>query len=414
MIRNLMATWNNYYYDEFIAMTRLAVLTSHPIQYQAPLFRYLAKQEGLNLKTFFCSDFGVTPKRDEQFGVTFSWDIPLLDGYEYEFLVNRATDPGPQSSKGLYNPDADKKILDFRPDAVLVHGYSSWTSRFVINQMFHHSIPLIFRGESNLLQPRPLHIRIVKEFYLRNLFRKISAFASIGQYNTEYYRHYGVSRDKIQLAPYTVDNDYFQSRTVEARLEAERLREELSIFERTVILFSAKFIPKKRPLELIDGFYRSGISSDCVLVFAGDGEMKSLMEKRIAELGIVTSVIFLGFRNQSQMPATYALGDLFVIPSSIEPWGLAVNEAMNLGLPIIASDMVSSARDLILQGENGWVYPSGDIDRLAACLSEAASLGREGLGLKGLRSLKIIVRWGIPETAAGILDALRCVTRAER
>jgi glycosyltransferase involved in cell wall biosynthesis len=391
-------------------MTKVAILASHPIQYQAPLFRYLAKQDGVNLKIFFSSDFGVTPKRDEQFGVTFSWDIPLLDGYEHEFLVNKATNPGPQSSKGLYNPDADRRILDFRPDAVLVHGYASWSSRFVINRMSHYDVPLIFRGESNLLQPRPLLIRIAKEFYLRNLFRKISAFASIGGYNSEYYRHYGVSENKIHSAPYTVDNAYFQSRTAEACIEAERLREELGIFDRIVILFSAKFISKKRPLELIEGFYRSGIFSDCVLVFAGDGEMKPSMEKRIADLGISSSIRFLGFRNQSRMPATYALGDLFVIPSSIEPWGLAVNEAMNLGLPIIASDMVSSARDLIHHGENGWVYPSGAIDSLAAYLSEAASLGREGLRVKGQRSLEIISRWGIPETASGILDALGSVT----
>jgi len=276
--------------------------------------------------------------------------------------------------------------------------------------MFHQKVPLIFRGESNLLQPRPLHIRIAKEFFLRYLFRKVSAFASIGRSNFEYYRHYGVPEDKICLAPYTVDNVFFQSRAAEACLEAERLRQELDIFDRTVILFSAKFISKKRPLELIEGFYRSGIYSDCVLVFAGDGEMKPSMEKRIDDLGIASSIRFLGFRNQSQMPATYALGDLFVIPSSIDPWGLAVNEAMNLGLPIIASDMVSSARDLIRHGENGWVYPSGAIDSLAACLSEAASLGREGLRVKGQRSLEIISRWGIPETASGILDALGSVT----
>jgi len=391
-------------------MRNFAVLTSHPIQYQAPLFRYLAEQDGVNLKTFFCSDFGVTPKKDEQFGVTFSWDIPLLEGYDYEFLVNRATNPGPQYTRGLYNPDADKKILKFRPDAVLVHGYSSWTARFVINRMFHHNVPLIFRGESNLLQPRPLHIRIAKEFYLRNLFRKFGAFASIGKYNTEYYRHYGVSENMIYHAPYTVDNDFFQSRTMEARLEAERLRREYDISDRTVIMFSAKFIPKKRPLDLIEGFYRSGIFSHCVLVFAGDGEMKPLMEKRIFDLGIASSIRFLGFRNQSKMPATYALGDLFVIPSSIEPWGLAVNEAMNLGLPIVASDMVSSARDLVLHDENGWVYPSGAIDSLAECLREAVSLGSEGLRVKGQRSLEIIARWGIPETASGILDALRGVT----
>jgi len=143
-------------------MTKLAILASHPIQYQAPLFRYLSNQDGVNPKIFFCSNFGVTQRKDEQFGVTFSWDIPLLDGYEHEFLVNRATNPGPQHPKGLYNPDADKKILDFRPEAVLVHGYASWTSRFVINRMSHHGIPLIFRGESNLLQPRPLHIRVAK------------------------------------------------------------------------------------------------------------------------------------------------------------------------------------------------------------------------------------------------------------
>ena len=162
------------------------------------------------------------------------------------------------------------RILAFCPDAVLVHGYAHWTSRHVICNI-HKNARVLFRGESNLLMQRPLHKPFIKSIYLRHLFNEISAFLSIGSYNTEYYLHYGVNKDRIFQSPYTVDNEFFQSRTENALADAAEIRTHLGIGDKIVILFSGKFIPKKRPLELIEAFHRGGLSSECILVFAGEG-----------------------------------------------------------------------------------------------------------------------------------------------
>src|SRR5690242_10917715 len=83
---------------------RLAVLASHPIQYQAPLYRALAAHPEIDLTVFFCSDWGLKPYHDEDFGQAVKWDIDLLEGYQSEFLANRSLSPNVARFFGLINP----------------------------------------------------------------------------------------------------------------------------------------------------------------------------------------------------------------------------------------------------------------------------------------------------------------------
>jgi glycosyltransferase involved in cell wall biosynthesis len=86
-------------------------------------------------------------------------------------------------------------------------------------------------------------------------------------------------------------------------------------------------------------------------------------------------VRFLPFANQSEMPSRYLLADLFVLPSKgdFETWGLAVNEAMHMGVPCLVSDRVGCQRDLVTQGETGWVFDAMDPHALGRSLSVALS-----------------------------------------
>ena len=116
-------------------------------------------------------------------------------------------------------------------------------------------------------------------------------------------------------------------------------------------------------------------------------------------------VRFCGFLNQTELPKAYVAADAFVLPSSYEPWGLVVNEAMCFGLPVIVSDRVGAAPDLVHKGSNGYIYPSGDVDALAASLA-AVVRDPELCRRMGRQSKSLISSWGIDQTAAGVVDAL--------
>jgi glycosyltransferase involved in cell wall biosynthesis len=94
-----------------------------------------------------------------------------------------------------------------------------------------------------------------------------------------------------------------------------------------------------------------------------------------------------------------------VLPSDYEPWGLVVNEAMASGTPVLASDRVGSARDLIEPGQNGWIFPAGDVAALAATL-QAALADREALARAGALAAERMGRWDFEADLAGLRAAL--------
>ena len=135
----------------------------------------------------------------------------------------------------------------------------------------------------------------------------------------------------------------------------------------TVMLFCAKLQPWKGPGDALEAFARANVPNS-YLVFAGDGPLRTSIEQRADELGVSERVRILGFVNQSQLPSVYCAADLLVLPSLYEPFGFVVNEAMLCGCPVAVSDRVGAKYDLVRQGETGYVFPTGDVDALAAIL----------------------------------------------
>jgi glycosyltransferase involved in cell wall biosynthesis len=206
-----------------------------------------------------------------------------------------------------------------------------------------------------------------------------------------------------------VDNDYFfaQSEVLAGAKYFLRDREGISP-DLPVILFCGKFSGVKRPLDLLKAFQCLGSDPKASLVFVGDGLLRDELQRYVKEHGL-KHVHFLGFRNQSELPACYSMADVLVLPSDFEPWGLVVNEAMCFGLPIIASDKVGAALDLVRDGVNGFVFPAGRIELLADCLRKMI-LDKHTREQMGARSRDMIVQWGIDETVQGILSALDFAT----
>jgi len=388
---------------------RVAYLVSHPIQYQAPLLRYIVAHSDIELTAFFLSDFSVKGYRDEGFGTTVQWDVPLLEGYPSEVLPalgdNQRLTPLRPFVYGLA-----RRLKAGRFDALWMHGYAHQANLRAMMVAKSLGMKVFLRTDSQLASS-PTHTlkAWLKARLLRRLFRDVDGFLTAGTANRDYFRHYGASEPRTFLLPFAVDNEFFQCQAVLAHPDRERLRAELGLSPgRPVILFASKFLRRKRAGDLLEA-YRL-LSPDGreeprpYLLFVGDGEQRVAVEAQARRLGW-PGVRFLGFKNQTELPPLFDLCDVFVLPADSEPWGLTVNEVMNAAKPVIVTDQVGAAPDLVRDGENGYVVPVGDTAALARRLRDVTG-DPSAAHRMGERSLEIIRGWGFREDVAGLRQAL--------
>ena len=393
---------------------KLAILTSHPNQYMAPLFRKLSENPKIDLTVYFCWDFGVNkPGYDSGFGKEIKWDIPMLEGYNYKLLPNFSPKP---SSKffGHLNPSVIKEIFNNNYDALWVHGYNSLTNWLAFFAAWISKTPIFLRGESHLLDYRPLWKRAVKNFLLKPLFKNISRFLAIGKANREYYKHYKVPDKKIFSVPYAVDDNFFNKRAKKRSFYNAEIRKEFGINKNDVILlYLGKIFGGKGPgafdlLKAYEVLNTKYLIYNTRLVFVGDGKEKPILEDYIKKHNI-KNVIFTGFKNQTEIPKYYSVADVFVSSSHSEQWGLGVNESMYFDTAVIASDKVGSACDLVHHGENGYIFPAGDIAALADALKNIVN-NKKLLQLMKIESRKIILKWDLNACVSGTLSALKSLS----
>jgi len=352
-------------------MPRLAIVTSHPIQYQAPWFRALARE--VDVTVFFAWKQDAKGQAAAGFGTEFEWDVPLLDGYEHEWLSNVSPSPNVDAYAGCDTPEIADRLARGRFDACLVNGWYLKSYVQAIRACQAQRIPLLMRGDSHLKTPRHPIVSVAKYVPYRWGLSRIDAHLVVGAANRRYLRHYGVPEDRLFFAPHFVENDRFAASADEARAAGEALAIRASIDARpdtTVFLFAGKVIEKKRPVDFVAALAelgRRGIRAAGAVV--GSGPLQPALDAQARESGV--DLRWLGFRNQTEIAACYAAADCLVLPSDgRETWGLVVNEAMACGIPAIVSDAVGCAEDLIEPGRTGEVYPVGDVaalaDRMAA------------------------------------------------
>ena len=393
---------------------RLAYVVSHPIQYQANLLRCIAADPEIDLTVYFCSDFSVKEYKDSGFGVTVQWDVPLLEGYR-SVILPRVRDTNTPSSMrpiafGIFRHL--RRGINGQPfDALWVHGYSTVNALHAMLAAKALGVPVLLRAESWLHDRSRSRAKLfAKRVFFGVLRHLVDAVLPIGTRNAEYWAEYLGKHYPAFLMPYAVDNDYFASRARAAAHTRAVLQAELGLEPgRPVILFASKLQERKHCDHLLDAFLQLRTDgTKPYLLIVGDGEMRSSLEQRARESGS-DSVVFAGFRNQSELPRLFELSTVFVLPSRHEAWGLITNEAMAAGLPVIVSDDVGCAADLVHNGENGFVYPVGNVVALREALSATLQPGRAAA--MGQRSREIISRWSYAEDVEGMRAALRFTTR---
>jgi glycosyltransferase involved in cell wall biosynthesis len=389
---------------------RLAYFVSHPIQYQAPLLRRIAREKDIQLKVFFRSGLSLKKYNDPGFGEAVKWDVPLLEGYDHEFLPLLIDSKKLTPLKPL-NYGIRRILRTQRFDAVWVHGYSTSSSLQAIMAARSMHIPVLLRSESNLVdRPRSRAKLMIKRLFFNWLRNRVSAVLSIGEANTSYWRHYFGDHFPIFSATYAVNNDFFQMECTRAAENRESFRRSLGLDPgRPVILFASKFQTRKRCVDLVDAYLHLEKSSAGqpapYLLIVGSGEERAALETRAREAA-PGNIRFLGFRNQTELPRFYDLCDVFVLPSVHEPWGLVINEVMNAARPVIVSDQVGCQRNLVQNGVNGFVVKAFDIFGLADAIRNVLDNQdvRQGMGAE---SLKIIQSYNFDANVSGIRQALQ-------
>lgn len=386
--------------------TRLAVIASHVIQYQDPFFRLLAADPGIDLTVLYLSGAGAETYRDKDMGTTLRWDVDLLTGYRSVFLGNLASDSNRGWTRHI-NPGIVPALLRGHYDMVIfMLGWGSISAMLGILTCRLAAIPFFLYGDSSFPPPEDSLRRRMRARLLRMLFRNTTGFMVSGVLNADYYRHYSANPENFFLLPWAVDNERFIEASRFVPGEREQMRESLGIRQdQIVFIFSAKLVERKDPMTLLRAYERMPDRDRAVILFLGDGVLREPLEAYVRERGL-TGVRFAGFVNQSALPKYYALADVFVLPSTYEPRGAVINEAMACGLPVIVTDRCGSIGDIVLDGENAFIYPAGDANALAASMTRL--VGDQPLRMRmAERSRQIIDTWTFARGVEGVKSAAR-------
>jgi glycosyltransferase involved in cell wall biosynthesis len=388
-------------------MIRLAVFATHPIQYQAPLWRRLANRGRVQPVVHYFSDASVRGSVDPGFNQPVKWDVPLLDGYESVF-VSRHKDVVPGLSLRLRNARSLLRRGHF--DAVLVAGYVHAFEWQAVAAARRLGLGTVMRGEltDRAASWTGLARRTLRSGVLRMLYSQIDTFCYIGEQARSHLERLGVGADRQFFSPYSVDSDHFERLAASTDRAASRASLALRD-EDFAVVFSGKLIDRKGIDVLADAMRRLGQQHPVVLIAVGDGPQRPLLESLRADLG-AERVRIAGFVNQSDLGRYFAAGDAFVLPSRYETWGLVVNEAMYFGLPVVVTDQVGCAADLVTP-QTGRVVPASRSDMLATTIAELAG-DRDRARAMGLKGRERILEYSLDNTAHGVEQAASAAAAA--
>jgi len=386
-------------------MIRLTCVQTHPAQYMAPWFRYIAANcPEIELTVLYAS----RPKPEQQgtgFDRAFEWDTSLLDGYRWTIVRESLPhdDFSTRSFRGLDVKGIGDALEQTRPDVVLVPGWYSITLTRAILWARTRGIPVVYRGDTNNEMAPSGVRRPLWHLKTRALLSLYSAHLAVGRRSRQYLASHGAPATRIYASAACVDNAAFACAAehhlqLPARAAArQRIGADTGDF---VVLFAGKLEAKKRPLDVVEAV--AGLGPDAVLAIAGSGPLERQVKDRAARLGVRLAP--LGFVNQSRLGEIYAAADCLVLPSdSHESWGLVVNEAMATGLPAVVSDHVGCGPDLIVPGHTGEIHRAGDRRDLQRALDRVRALG--GRTTMAAACRKQVARYDYRAAATGLVAA---------
>lgn len=362
-------------------MHRILIITTHPVQYHAPLFEFLAGNGEYDLNIFYTSGKGDGEDFDIGFGKKRSWNIDLLKGYKYEFLKKYTFVNKLSSFFSIINPGIIEKAEAYKPTLIIIFGWN-YFSHLMMMLHYKGKIPVIFRGDSTSIddeEANPFKV-FLRYAILKWVYRNVDYVLSPGSASDAYFIKSGVKEAQIVRCAHAVDNLRFSVFSQDEFDKLILLKDRLRIEAKDVVfLFAGKFIDKKNPLLLIKAFHKVAMQKHHVrLIVVGDGILESAIKRQISNLNdsIRSRIHLFPFQDQQSIKLFYRLASVFVLPSKGpgETWGLSVNEALASGTPVLVSTKCGCAHDIVKEGINGYIFKSDDFidleNKMLLCCDE--------------------------------------------
>ena len=317
-------------------------------------------------------------------------------------LIQQGTS-GDVSRDDLYRR-LERALDQFKPRVIVVPGWASPAAWGAMTWCIRHRVPMICMSESTEWDEPRLSW---KEWIKQKLLGLFSAALVGGERNRDYLVKLGLPRERIFLGYDAVDNHYFQSHSEVARAAGEKIRIQNGL-PQNYFLASARFVEKKNLIRLLEAFalYRKSVPDPWDLVLLGDGGLRSALASKCEALGLSLHVLMPGFKQYGELPPYYALAGAFIHPSTIEPWGLVVNEAAASGLPLLVSNRCGCAPEMVSENINGFTFDPFNTDEMARRMGEisAPDFPRAKFGK---RSEEIVTQWGPEKFAEGLSLAMQ-------
>ncbi len=376
---------------------KILFLTNIISPYMHDLFSHLEKQcKKTDFKVAACAY--TEPDRE--------WSLDFLNSanYKFEIIKDAKLFRAPGKNRFFYIGGFSliKEISKY--DAIVFKGGTRFIGPFyaILGKILGKKTVLweenTFDSTDTLLK------KIVKAIYInKNLF---SSFIAYGLAVNELIEKFNADvSHKIFLSGNAVDNDKFRNRYFKLFPKKDLIKKKLGIAAETkVVLFVGRFVDEKNLFTLIDSIEKIVNSGEknilCLLI--GGGYLESDLINYVKHKKLENYVKVIPFMQFSKLSMYYSISDIFVLPSRWEVWGLVANEAMNFDLPVIVSDKVGCARDLIKEDINGYVFPHKDSKKLAEYILKTMKNHKE----MGKNSYKIVQNYSFNTACQTIVSSV--------
>jgi glycosyltransferase involved in cell wall biosynthesis len=340
---------------------------------------------------------------------TYAWDSAREAGpFRRETLVGEGTSAG--VSPGEISRRLTQVLDRSRPAVVVVPGWASPAAWAAMRWSVRHGVAMVCLSESTAWDEPPVGWKTALK---QRLVRRFSSALVGGVRHRDYLVQLGMDPDRISFGYDAVDNDYFATHSDAVRARAATVRRDLGLPE-NYFLASARFVAKKNLPWLVDLYaaYRARAGATAwSLVLLGDGPLRPDLERRRDALGLRDHLVLPGFKQYADLPACYALAGAFIHASTVEPWGLVVNEAAASGLPLLVSDRCGCAPELVRDGVNGFTLnPLEALHLLGAqdAVEKLAKIADPAFprAAFGAASRDLVNQWGPDRFARGLAQAV--------
>jgi glycosyltransferase involved in cell wall biosynthesis len=304
-------------------------------------------------------------------------------------------------------PGIARALRRARPDVVVVSGWSTFASQAAVAWSRARRVPYVLLVESHDLGPRAGWRRAVKSAIVPRLLRGAVSTLVVGSAARESVVARGAPPDRVRIFANTVDVVRWRDRAERLAARRRELRAERELVDTEVVVVSAGRLVPEKGLDLLVRAIADAGDERLRLLIAGDGPERDRLTELARELGVRLSI--RGDLPEEGLAEEYVAADVFALLSLHETWGVVVNEAAASGLPLVVSDRVGAAYDLLRDGQNGFLVTAGDVDAAAVALrrlAEEPELRRRA----GDRSRELVAGWSYEPSVESFVAAVREAT----